>query len=90
MTKHRRTNDARSDIRGCADASDLTLQASWRTLLEPFRPAFRRSYTFGLFRLLATRLVRQAERRTMFGMLAATGRPPWPLARWPRDALRQV
>ena len=36
----------------------LTLPASWRVLLETFRPAFRRSSTFALFELLATGLGR--------------------------------
>jgi hypothetical protein len=51
----------------------LTLPASWRGLLEVFRPAFRRSSTFAVFTLLATGLVAQAMRRTVVGMLAATG-----------------
>ena len=51
----------------------LTLPASWRDLLEVFRPAFRRSSTFAVFALLATGLVAQAMRRTVVGMLAATG-----------------
>ena len=42
----------------------LTLPASWRVLLETFRPAFRRSSTFALFELLATGLVARAARRT--------------------------
>ena len=48
----------------------LTLPASWRVLLETFRPAFRRSSTFALFELLATGLVARAARRTVVGMLA--------------------
>ena len=50
-----------------------TLPESWRVLLDGFRPAFRRSRTFGLFVLLATGLVTQSKRRTVVGMLAATG-----------------
>jgi DDE superfamily endonuclease len=50
-----------------------TLPESWRALLEVLRPAFRRSRTFGLFVLLATGLVTQSGRRTVVGMLAATG-----------------
>jgi len=51
----------------------LTLPASWCAVLDTFRPAFRRSSTFALFALLATGLVSQAMRRTVVGMLAATG-----------------
>src|ERR1700756_1927351 len=51
----------------------LTLPASWHTLLEMFRPAFRRSRTFGLFVLLATGLVARTARRTVVGMLAGSG-----------------
>lgn len=51
----------------------LTLPASWRVLLETFRPAFRRSSTFQLFVLLATGLVAQTSRRTVVGMLAGAG-----------------
>ena len=51
----------------------LTLPASWRVLLETFRPAFRRSSTFALFELLATGLVARAARRTVVGMLAGAG-----------------
>ena len=51
----------------------LTLPASWRVLLETFRPAFRRSSTFGLFELLATGLVARTARRTVVGMLAGAG-----------------
>ena len=50
-----------------------TLPATWRGLLEMFRPAFRRSRTFGLFVLLATGLVAQAGRRTVVGMLVGAG-----------------
>ena len=50
-----------------------TLPATWRGLLEMFRPAFRRSRTFGLFMLLATGLVAQAARRTVVGMLVGAG-----------------
>ena len=50
-----------------------TLAASWRGLVEMFRPAFRRSRTFGLFVLLATGLVAQAARRTVVGMLVGAG-----------------
>jgi hypothetical protein len=56
-----------------ADASDLTVAASWRTVLEVCRPAFCRSSTFGVCVLLATGLVTQTVRRTVVGMLAATG-----------------
>lgn len=51
----------------------LTLPVSWRTLLETFRPAFRRSSTFAVFALLATGLVAQTARRTVVGMLAGAG-----------------
>jgi hypothetical protein len=51
----------------------LTLPASWRALLETFRPAFARAPTFGLFMLLATGLVAQTSRRTVVGMLAGAG-----------------
>ncbi len=51
----------------------LTLPDSWRTLLETFRPVFRRSSTFALFGLLATGLVAQTARRTVVGMLAGAG-----------------
>jgi DDE superfamily endonuclease len=51
----------------------LTLPDSWRTLLETFRPVFRRSCTFALFGLLATGLVAQTARRTVVGMLAGAG-----------------
>ena len=50
-----------------------TLPATWRGLWEMFRPAFRRSRTFGLFVLLATGLVAQAARRTVVGMLVGAG-----------------
>jgi hypothetical protein len=50
-----------------------TLPASWRAVLDTFRPAFRRSSTFAVFTLLATGLVAQAGRRTVVGMLAAAG-----------------
>ena len=50
-----------------------TLPATWRGLLEMFRPAFRRSRTFGLFVLLATGLVAQAARRTVVGMPVGAG-----------------
>jgi hypothetical protein len=56
-----------------ADASCPTVAASWRTVLQVCRPAFRRSSTFGVFVLLATGLVTQTMRRTVVGMLAATG-----------------
>jgi hypothetical protein len=52
---------------------DLMLPASWRALLETFRPAFARAPTFGLFMLLATGLVAQTSRRTVVGMLAGAG-----------------
>ena len=50
-----------------------TLPATWCGLLEMFRPAFRRSRTFGLFVLLATGLLAQAARRTVVGMLVGAG-----------------
>ena len=50
-----------------------TLPATWRGLLEMFRPAFHRSRTFGLFVLLATGLVAQTARRTVVGMLVGAG-----------------
>ena len=50
-----------------------TLPATWRGLLEMFRPACRRSRTFGLFVLLATGLVAQTARRTVVGMLVGAG-----------------
>ena len=51
----------------------LTLPASWRSLLEVFRPAFRRGSTFALFALLATGLAARTTRRTVVGMLAGAG-----------------
>ncbi|MPY86050.1 MAG: transposase, partial [Actinophytocola sp.] len=51
----------------------LTLPDSWCTLLETFRPVFRRSSTFALFVVLATGLVAQTTRRTVVGMLAGAG-----------------
>ena len=51
----------------------LTLPASWSSLLEVFRPVFRRSPTFGLFAFLATGLAARTMRRTVVGMLAGTG-----------------
>ena len=51
----------------------LTVPDSWRVVLETFRPAFRRSSTFGVFALLATGLVARPVRRTVVGMLAASG-----------------
>jgi len=54
-----------------------TLPATWRGLLEMFRPAFRRSRTFGLFALLATGLVAQTARRTVVGMLVGAGWLRW-------------
>ena len=51
----------------------LTLPASWFELLQPLRPVFRRSSTFGLFVLLATGLVARTTRRTVVGMLAGAG-----------------
>ena len=50
-----------------------TLPASWRSLLEVFRPAFRRGSTFALFALLATGLAARTTRRTVVGMLAGAG-----------------
>jgi hypothetical protein len=51
----------------------LTLPPSWLELLQPLRPVFRRSSTFGLFVLLATGLVARTARRTVVGMLAGAG-----------------
>ena len=51
----------------------LTLPATWRGLLEALRPAFSRGSTFAMFMLLASGLVAQTARRTVVGMLAATG-----------------
>lgn len=51
----------------------LTLPSSWGELLEPLRPVFRRSSTFGLFALLATGLVARTARRTVVGMFAGAG-----------------
>ena len=51
----------------------LTLPATWRGLLEALRPACRRGSTFAMFTLLASGLVAQTARRTVVGMLAATG-----------------
>ena len=51
----------------------LTLPASWRSLLEVFRPAFRRGSTFAVFALLATGLAARTTRRTVVGMLAGAG-----------------
>ena len=51
----------------------LTLPSSWLQVLDPLRPVFRRSPTFGLFVLLATGLVARTSRRTVVGMLAGTG-----------------
>src|SRR6476620_4770995 len=51
----------------------LTLPATWRGLLEALRPAFRRGSTFAMCMLLASGLVAQTARRTVVGMLAATG-----------------
>ena len=51
----------------------LTLPASWLELLQPLRPVFARSSTFGLFVLLATGLVARTARRTVVGMLAGAG-----------------
>jgi hypothetical protein len=56
-----------------ADASCPTVAASWQTVLQVCRPAFCRSSTFGVCVLLATGLVTQTMRRTVVGMLAATG-----------------
>jgi hypothetical protein len=51
----------------------LTLPASWRAVLDVFRPVFRRSPAFEVFAVLATGLVTQAMRRTVVGMLAGAG-----------------
>lgn len=48
----------------------LSLPASWRSLLEIFRPVFARSWSFGVFAVLATGLVARTSRRTVVGMLA--------------------
>jgi hypothetical protein len=51
----------------------LTLPASWRVVLDTFRPVFRRSSTFAVFALLATGLIAATARRTVVGMLAGAG-----------------
>lgn len=75
MTKHRRVWMFNADARFPPMLRGLTLPASWRDLLEVFRPeqALCCSSTFAVFALLATGLVAQAMRRTVVGMLAATG-----------------
>jgi hypothetical protein len=50
-----------------------TLPASWRVVLDTFRPVFRRSSTFAVFALLATGLIAATGRRTVVGMLAGAG-----------------
>ena len=49
------------------------LPASWRALLDAFRPAFRRPRTFALFAVLSTGLITQTARRTVVGMLTGAG-----------------
>ena len=74
MTKHRRLDESSTLMRGFRRCfSRRPYPQSWRGLLEMFRPAFRRSRTFGLFVLLATGLVAQTTRRTVVGMLAGAG-----------------
>lgn len=51
----------------------LRLPSSWLQVLDPVRPVFARSGTFGLFVLLATGLVARTSRRTVVGMLAGAG-----------------
>ncbi|MGV1030552.1 MAG: transposase [Dermatophilaceae bacterium] len=51
----------------------LRLPSSWLEVLDPLRPVFARSSTFGLFILLATGLVARTSRRTVVGMLAGAG-----------------
>lgn len=51
----------------------LRLPSSWLDVLDPLRPVFARSSTFGLFILLATGLVARTSRRTVVGMLAGAG-----------------
>ena len=51
----------------------LRLPSSWLEVLDPLRPVFARSSTFGLFVLLATGLVARTARRTVVGMLAGAG-----------------
>jgi hypothetical protein len=50
-----------------------TVAASWQSLLESCRPAFRRAPTFAVFVVLATGLVAQPTRRTVVRMLAGAG-----------------
>lgn len=50
-----------------------TVAASWQSLLESCRPAFRRAPTFAVFVVLATGLVAQPARRTVVRMLAGAG-----------------
>ncbi len=73
MTKHRRMTCTRPDVRDAADASGLTLPASWRELLQTLRPVFGGSSTFGMFTLLAAGLVARTMRRAVVGMLAGAG-----------------
>ena len=54
----------------------LTLPATWRGLLEMFRPVFQRGRgTFVVFTVLATGMVAATGRRSVVGMLAGRG---WP------------
>jgi hypothetical protein len=53
--------------------AEQSLPASWQSLLETVRPAFRRAPTFAIFTLVATGLVAQTARRTVVGMLAGAG-----------------
>jgi DDE superfamily endonuclease len=73
IAKHRRIDESAWMARFPPMLQSLTLPASWRALPDSFRPVFRRSRTYGLFTLLATGLVAQTGRRTVVGMLAATG-----------------
>jgi SRSO17 transposase len=51
----------------------LPMPASWRDLLEVCRPAFKRASTFALFTLVVSGMVLSVRRRTVAGMLAASG-----------------
>jgi DDE superfamily endonuclease len=48
----------------------MILPVSWATLLEMFRPVFRRRGTFTLFTVLATGMIARTGRRTVVGMLS--------------------
>ena len=56
-----------------ADASRAVFTSLCLDVLDPLRPVFARSSTFGLFILLATGLVARTSRRTVVGMLAGVG-----------------